>query len=200
MFGTIIDPQMQFRDKEAILRPLANIDNSNLRELLENEVKLADHIRGIDLETRKKMVTQNELIMTQNKSLAEFNLSKEPELKQGRENLKQLMEQIEQVRNSVMEKESRLKSNISAETALALLQTAATELEESSEELAEKFYAKELDVDEFLERFQEKRKRMHLDRVKAEKMVELLSKRDSRPRRAPPLPPYPTGPNFMNNI
>lgn len=204
MYGANIDPQMAVRDKEAIIRPLSNKDNAFLRELLEDELKMSEHIQGVELETRKKMLGQKEMIMTENKSLAEFNLTYEPQLRQGRDNLKQLMQQIEQVRNAVLEKESRLRSNISAETALALLQTAAAESEESSEKLAESFYQKELDVEDFLDRFQDTRKRMHLHRVKAEKMVELVSQPNVRPlsgqRRAPPLPPYPIGPNpFVNN-
>lgn len=62
------------------------------------------------------------------------------------------------------------------ETALALLQTAAAESEEESEGIFNKFLDKELQVDGFLEKFMESRKVMHLRRLKAEKMNELIRK------------------------
>lgn len=198
-------------DLQAAMRPLTGYDNRALREMVEDDTKVEEFVKTIDLTTRKTMVGQNEMIMAQNRSLAEYNLSLEPVLEGGKTNLKQLMRQIEEVRTSVMHKEEKLRSNsssVTAETALALLQTSAAESEEDSEKLADLFYQKEMDVEEFLDKFQDTRKRMHLRRVKAEKMVELVSQKGSRPvsagnhRRAAPPPPYPVGPNsfFNNNI
>lgn len=42
--------------------------------------------------------------------------------------------------------------------------------------IVEKFLSREIDVDEFLEQFINKRKLMHLRHVKADKMEELISK------------------------
>ena len=42
---------------------------------------------------------------------------------------------------------------MTADTALDLLQTAAAEIEEESETIAEKFLAGDMEVDEFLEQF-----------------------------------------------
>lgn len=66
---------------------------------------------------------------------------------------------------------------MSSETALALLQTAAAEMEEESEKIASKFLEGSFDVDEFLQQFAETRKIMHLRKVKADKMSELISRR-----------------------
>lgn len=66
--------------------------------------------------------------------------------------------------------------DMSLETALALLQTAASEMEEESETVAKKFLDNELEIDEFLDQFLTRRKLMHLRLVKAEKLSKLLQR------------------------
>lgn len=70
---------------------------------------------------------------------------------------------------------------------LALLQTAASEIEEQSDKMAEKFLSGEVDLDDFIDQFLAARKSMHLRHVKAEKMTKLLE-RD----------PILGGSNYMN--
>lgn len=65
---------------------------------------------------------------------------------------------------------------MSLETALALLQTAASEMEEESETTAKKYLDNEMEIDEFLDQFLTKRKLMHLRLVKAEKLSKLLQR------------------------
>lgn len=62
------------------------------------------------------------------------------------------------------------------DTALALLQTAAAESEEESDKIVKQFLDKELQVDGFLEQFMLSRKIMHLRKLKAEKMNDLIRK------------------------
>lgn len=62
------------------------------------------------------------------------------------------------------------------DTALALLQTAAAESEEASEQIVKQFLDKELQIDGFLEQFMASRKIMHSRKLKAEKMTELIRK------------------------
>lgn len=62
------------------------------------------------------------------------------------------------------------------DTALALLQTAAAESEETSEQIVKQFLDKELPIDGFLEQFMVSRKAMHLRKLKADKMSELIRK------------------------
>ncbi len=59
---------------------------------------------------------------------------------------------------------------------MALLQTAAAESEEASEQIVKQFLDKELPIDGFLEQFMVSRKTMHLRKLKAEKMNELIRK------------------------
>ena len=64
---------------------------------------------------------------------------------------------------------------MSLETALALLQTAASEIEEESDQVAKQFLCNEVELDDFLEDFLKKRILMHTRLVKAEKMAKILS-------------------------
>lgn len=65
---------------------------------------------------------------------------------------------------------------MSLETVLALLQTAASEMEEESEKLAKRFLDNELELEDFLDQFLAKRKTVHLRLVKAEKMTNLITR------------------------
>lgn len=90
-------------------------------------------------------------------------------------------------------------AGISPDTTLALLQTAAAEAEEQSEEIAQEYLAgKKYDGEQFLEAFEPIRKQMHLRKFKAEKMSELLRTggRNSGNGLSKPYLPYPSyGPN-----
>lgn len=58
------------------------------------------------------------------------------------------------------------------------------------QKVAERFLEGEIDVDAFLDQFQTTRKIMHLRRVKADKMSDLLTKKTSSQA---PYPTFPTG-------
>lgn len=67
-----------------------------------------------------------------------------------------------------------MSGNVNPDTTLALLQAAAAESEEASEKLSTDFLENSLSVEEFIQQFLKDRKMMHLRKLKAEKMVELL--------------------------
>lgn len=77
---------------------------------------------------------------------------------------------------------------MTTETALALLQAAAAEMEEESEKIAMEFLDNTLDIEEFLQKFTDSRKIMHLRKVKADKLSELIQRR----------PPMSSVPNYVN--
>lgn len=74
---------------------------------------------------------------------------------------------------------------------MALLQAAAAECEEKSEEIATKFQNKELTIDEYLEKFMTVRKMMHARKLKIEKMSEILQKQPFQPSTNFYSPSYP---------
>lgn len=109
---------------------------------------------------------------------------------------------------------------MSLETALALLQTAASEIEEESDKIAKKFLENETELDDFLDEFLLKRKLMHMRLVKAEKLSKILQRDPTLNNipnyiNAPPVnintnyfpgisgnipgnsPPYPLGPSTV---
>jgi len=52
----------------------------------------------------KDLETEKEMLMASNRSLAEFNLSKQPELEEGKQVLKEMSEQASQLCTSVRTK------------------------------------------------------------------------------------------------
>jgi len=195
-------------DIPAALGLLSHLDNDELKELLNNDGKFEDIVK--DIKQFKDLETEKEMLMASNRSLAEFNLTKQPELEEGKQVLKELSEQASQLCISVRDKldEMRDKSGtMTVDTALDLLQAAAAEIEEESEGIAEKFLAGDIEVDEFLDQFLSRRKLMHLRKVKVDKLRELIRKGHSNSIPGYPIAsnfpgitpsiPYPTGPVAM---
>lgn len=66
---------------------------------------------------------------------------------------------------------------------MALLQASAAECEEKSDKIVLQMQEKEIPIEDFVEQFMAERKLMHLRKLKADKMTELM--------RQPALPPRP---------
>lgn len=72
-------------------------------------------------------------------------------------------------------------NNISQDTALALLQSAAAEAEDESEKVYQQFLDKDItSIDTFLDQFIISRKKMHERKLKADKMIELMRNQSNR--------------------
>ncbi|XP_014211099.1 vacuolar protein sorting-associated protein 37C [Copidosoma floridanum] len=178
-------------DIPAALSPLQNYTTEQLKELLNDEEKFEELIKDnkqlLELEAEKKE------IMVRNRSLAEFNLTKEPELEEAKRRIQSLSEEGSQLCSKVqalLEQIANKAGTMTVDLALDLLQTAAAEIEEESEKVAEKFLAGETEVDEFLEQFLSRRKIMHLRKVKVDKMRELMRR---PPQAANPVYPAAGG-------
>ncbi|KAG1714670.1 Vacuolar protein sorting-associated protein 37B [Nymphon striatum] len=188
-------------DYEHALQLLQHLSTTDLSELSSDDSRIQEMV--LNLQQMKELASEKEMILTSNKSLAEFNLSQEPKLVEKRTQLLELHKQANELVTDVTEKKSSLETlenQTSVDTLLAILQAKTAESEEKTEELAEKFLDGSKDIDSFLEEYHEKRKLAHLRRIKAERMQELISSRNSNvSRRAPPIPaqvaapmpPYP---------
>lgn len=155
------------------VRTLQNLSSDELKDLLNDDDKLDQRV---DLAV-EALESEKEVVLSENRSLAESNLEKEPKLIEMRSKLADLSEQGKTLANSVKEKSDELKSkssNTNPDTVLALLQAAAAESEEESERIAKQFLDNELAMDAYLEQFMTPRKAMHSRKLKADKMVELL--------------------------
>lgn len=183
---------------------LLNYNIDDLKILLNDDDKLDEKVDEV-LESLK---AQKDTLLIDNREKAERNLDKEPEIIDLRAKINELMEECKVKCEGVNEKLSEIKEKsgeMSQDTALALLQTAAAEIEEESEAIMQKFTDKEIDVEEFLDRFQNARKSMHMRKFKAEKMQEIIRKQAQGggtsqknsgipPYANVPSLPYPVGP------
>ncbi|KAL0818314.1 hypothetical protein ABMA28_008797 [Loxostege sticticalis] len=162
-------------DLSAAMGLLTHLNSDELKEMLNDDTKFDSVLK--DVKQVKEWDVEKEMIIASNRSLAEFNLSKEPELEELKQQVLEKSEAGEQfcVRIQELLEEYKSKSaGISADTTLALLQTSAAETEEESENIAQDFLSGKIDVDKFLEDFEPIRKKMHLRKFKAEKMSELM--------------------------
>jgi len=152
----------------------------------------------------KALASEQEMLIASNKSLAEYNLAREPAYRQTREMLLESHKDASELKKEVELKRSKLDEltrQTSLDTTLALLQTANAEADEESERIAESFLAGEVPLDSFLGSFLDKRKRAHLRRIKTDKLVEYIRNQSNQTesgsgpmRPAPPPPaslPYP---------
>ncbi|XP_059053088.1 vacuolar protein sorting-associated protein 37B [Achroia grisella] len=154
---------------------LTHLNSDELKEMLNDDTKFDAVLK--DVKQVKDWDTEKEMIIASNRSLAEFNLSKEPELEQLKSDVQQKSEVGEQLCSRIQELLDNYKTKsagISPDATLAVLQTSAAESEEDSEKMAQDFLSGKIEVDKFLEQFEPIRKNMHLRKFKAEKMSELL--------------------------
>lgn len=169
-------------DFAAALGLFSHLNAEELKELLNDDSKFDDMMK--DIKQIKDLEAEKEMIMASNRSLAEFNLAKGPQLAEGKERLHELSETGAALCHIIEGKVSKIKQqsgDLTLETTLALLQTAAAESEEESDAIAEKFLDGDLELDNFLEQFTARRKMMHLQRVKADKMTEILTRQHNMP-------------------
>ncbi|XP_060840560.1 vacuolar protein sorting-associated protein 37B [Rhopalosiphum padi] len=164
----------------SVMGLMSHLTASDLKEILNDDSKF--EIYAKELKPNNEKDTEKEMLIVSNQSLAEFNLTKEPDLVSGKERLCEMYEEAEKLYKSVTEKVNTLKQHkgsMSSETILALLQTKSCETEEESDKLAEQFLSGNIDLEGFLEEFLKRRKDMHMRKAKTDKMAELLSRRNN---------------------
>ncbi|GAB0093018.1 vacuolar protein sorting-associated protein 37B [Sergentomyia squamirostris] len=185
-----------------ISQQLSYMSSDELKELLNDDNKIDQRVN----DATKSLETEKEDIMTENRLKAEENLAKEPVLIELRGRVNDLSQEGKTVYEAVEETLKEIKSksgNFSQDTALALLQTAAAESEEESEKIVKQFIDNEINIESFLESFLATRKTMHLRKLKADKMSELMRNNSNSANFSypgyptPGSVPYPTGPMHM---
>lgn len=170
-----------------ILQPSSTED---LKKMLNEDDRLDDMVK--ELPQIRNVEVEKEMLMASNKSLAEFNLSREPRLRQARQRLIDSYQKASEDFRVIEGKKQQLEElarQTSLDTTLAILQTSAAQTEEETEATAEKFLEGNLDVEMFLEEFLPQRKLAHLRRVKVDKLSELIQ-RNQNQQQQPPLPPH----------
>lgn len=154
---------------------ISYLTTDELKELLDNDEKLEERVN----EVLKVLEREKQVIITENRSIAEENVNKEPEIIERKSRIGELSEHGKtlclQIQEALEEMKQK-KGDKTPDTVLALLRTAAAESEENSEGIAEKFQHSEITIDEYLETFTSVRKLMHARKMKTEKMMEIIRK------------------------
>ncbi|EDV44337.1 uncharacterized protein Dana_GF18928 [Drosophila ananassae] len=168
---------------------IAPLGSDELKELLNDDDKVDEKVD----EVLQALRTEKISVFEDNRSRAERNIEREPQIIELRGRVAELSEEGRTRCAAVQEKLGQVKEKsggMGPETALALLQTATSESEEQTEEMIKKFNDNELGVEAFLEEFLASRRTMHLRRLKAEKMQDLMRKQRQGPPPAAALPAY----------
>ncbi|KAJ8931356.1 hypothetical protein NQ314_015765 [Rhamnusium bicolor] len=74
-------------DCKRAVSQLASLSNDELDEIMNNDEKIEGILSDLDQSYLKEIEQEKENLLATNNSMAEFNLSKEPELVEGREKI-----------------------------------------------------------------------------------------------------------------
>lgn len=162
-------------DEKAATAILHHLQKNELQSLLDDDSKLEQLVQ--DSEMVKHLRQSKQTLLVSNKSLAEYNLSKEENLIFGRNTLAQTYSQAEDLHKKV--KESKLQmgchgNSTSLDILLALLETEAAKTEEQSENLSEQLLTSKIDIGNFTDTYMTMRTQMYQRKVKADKLLEMM--------------------------
>jgi len=186
--------QIPEEEVRAACASLETLSDDELKALIDDDDAFTDFFN--QLPQLKKWESEKESELAKNKTQAEYNLSLEPKLKEGKANLWELYEQARSLVDEVETKRAQLdslNSRTSLDTTYALLQAASAEAEEKSEELAESFLKGSTDLESFTSQFIQLRVTAHMRRLKTEKIGEIVNSSRQRSYSVP----YPTVPQMM---
>merc|ERR1719270_2306896 len=111
----------------------------------------------------KALQEEKEMLLTSNKSLAEYNLSQEPIVREAKARVQEKYQTAQQLGQEVRSLKAALdtkQGNVSPDTLLALLEAANQEVEEESERMTDAFLSGGDNLEEFLEAYHEESERM----------------------------------------
>ncbi|KAF0309825.1 Vacuolar protein sorting-associated protein 37B [Amphibalanus amphitrite] len=152
---------------------LHSLSTDELKQLLNEDDKLNDKIN--DAGAIQALRNKRDFAVAGNKSLAEYNLSRQPRIMELKSLVRQQLEEAESQEQQIREKRDNLNVvDQPLDTTLALLQTAAAQAEEESENLVQSMLRGEMSIDNFLELYLPKRQTAIARRVKVDKLKELL--------------------------
>jgi len=192
--------QIPEADINSALANLQNLSDDELKNLLDDDNVFENFVQN--LAQVRQWDSEKELLMASNKSLAEYNLTYEPKLKDGKAVLMELYEKARALADELETKRAQLESlssRTSLDTTYALLQASSAEAEEESEAVSEKFLSGEMETEAFTSKFIALRTTAHLRRLKSEKMGEIVASQRNRssfnsapyPLTSPPTMPMP---------
>ncbi|KAG9509113.1 Protein IMPACT-B [Fragariocoptes setiger] len=159
------------RNHEPLMRKLKYLTNDELKCILSDEgtdfiddlIMSLPQVRDLD-QSRKKLLEE----VT---SLSQINLAREPKFVRDRHNLTSEIESIKPLRK-ILEIKCKQVGDVvkSLEDSYTKLSKAAISTEEESESISNSFLEGQLNNDDFLQKYIEKRKLVHIRRAKADRL------------------------------
>uniref|UniRef100_A0A914GTK6 VPS37 C-terminal domain-containing protein n=1 Tax=Globodera rostochiensis TaxID=31243 RepID=A0A914GTK6_GLORO len=150
-------------------------EKDQLQVLLQDESRLNAMVDSMPQVT--SLPNDKELKLAQSKSLAEYNLSIEPQLKKALAHLRDTHANVAEVKEEVNVMKSKLDSvaeTRSLDSVCSSLKNLAQSADDESETISDHFYKGSVEIDDFVKKFTEKRVMFHTRRLKSEKLAELL--------------------------
>ncbi|KAL3103274.1 hypothetical protein niasHS_002460 [Heterodera schachtii] len=158
-----------------LMSKLRNYTEDQLQNLLQDESRLNAMVDSMPQVS--SLPNDKEIKLAQSKSLAEYNLSIEPQLNKALSHLRETHANAVRTKEEVNEMKAKLDSVAEArslDSVCVSLKNRAQNAEDESETAAELFYKGAMEIDDFIKKFTEKRVIGHTRRLKAEKLAELL--------------------------
>lgn len=166
-----------------------DLSMNELTKLMEDETKLNEVI--MDDDRLKKRKLDREMVLAENRSIADDNLGKEPQLlhmKNDLGNKYNKLRELHEIYQMNRGKMASLSKEDNLDAMLAVLQAKLAETEENTEALAERLYSKGIGAEDFVSEFKQIRKAAHTRRAKIDKMRELILEMQRREVHNPPPP------------
>lgn len=155
----------------------AELDSLSLEELKDlNDKPEVMEVFLTNLESVKKFDVDKEKVMLKNEELARFNLSLQSKLETSKDELLKMCERLSDLKQTFAkssQKQQELTEVLSMASIRTQMEIAANEAEEQSEAIADEFLAKQMPLEEFIQKFLEKRKLCHSRRAKEDKLRHL---------------------------
>ncbi|XP_074634959.1 vacuolar protein sorting-associated protein 37A-like [Acropora palmata] len=155
----------------------AELDSFSLEELKDlNDKPEVMEVFLANLESVKKFDVDKEKVMLKNEELARFNLSLQSKLETSKDELLKMCERLSDLKQTFVkssQKQQELTEVLSMASIRTQMEIAANEAEEQSEAIADEFLAKQMPLEEFIQKFLEKRKLCHSRRAKEDKLRHL---------------------------
>ncbi|KAG9511057.1 Polyprenol reductase [Fragariocoptes setiger] len=163
----------QIPDLGPAMAELEKLSNQELKDLCNSDT--TDKIDEIlsQMPKIKELETEREMLMASVKSLAEFNIAKQPTFEENKRKLRETLVESNAVKDEIEKKGTKLlelSKRTSLESTLAVILSTTSEAEEESEGVAQSFLDGTIQYDTFVSDYIEKRKLAHLRRVKADKL------------------------------
>ncbi|XP_078682633.1 vacuolar protein sorting-associated protein 37A-like [Branchiostoma floridae x Branchiostoma belcheri] len=154
---------------------------AELKELHDNETKVVDLFSS--LPQCQQLYQDRDKLNDATEELARQNLDKQPMLEQKKKELIEKVEEQNELRR-MFDKSSQRQNDLMDQFKPGMIQAnlkvAAQQAEEESDVIADEFLEGKMEIDEFLQKFMEKRVLCHIRHAKEEKYQQMMANRPLR--------------------